>query len=275
MSSIVEKKKGLFHDLVAGVISGTVEVCILQPTLYMKTASQSNLPLSWDPRVLYRGVETSILNMALMTGIQFPLVSVVEKFVVADHSAPTTTEKVTSSFIGGWISGIVCGPLELTMINQMANKGHSLISMSSQLVKQHGFSIMGRGVITASGREAIYTAGYIGLGPALVKKFQTEGYSRGQSAVAGAVIAGVVSSVISHPIDTIKTKMQRDVTGEVYKTIRQTAATIFKEGGLSAFYLGAPWRVGRTVCAVFIIGQCKDFLHLRHSGLKLFQCCSY
>ena len=44
-----------------GVVAGTIEVSILQPMLYCKNASQQNIPFSFDPRKLYRGLAVSIV----------------------------------------------------------------------------------------------------------------------------------------------------------------------------------------------------------------------
>eukprot|EP00041_Stephanoeca_diplocostata_P008352 m.123825 g.123825 ORF g.123825 m.123825 type:complete len:103 (-) comp17280_c0_seq2:910-1218(-) len=56
-----------------GVSAGTIEIFALQPMLYCKNATQQNLPLSINPKVLYRGVAMSATNMAIITGTQFPL----------------------------------------------------------------------------------------------------------------------------------------------------------------------------------------------------------
>ena len=56
-----------------GALAGTIEVLLLQPMLYCKNAAQQSLPLSLDPRVLYRGVGISVSNMTVLTAVQFPL----------------------------------------------------------------------------------------------------------------------------------------------------------------------------------------------------------
>ena len=65
-------------------------------------------------------------------------------------------------------------------------------------------------------------------------------------------------SVFSHPPDTIKTCLQGDVAQEKYKSMPETYSTLMKEGGVGRFFTGWGWRTGRMICAIFIMGQCKD-----------------
>ena len=55
-----------------GVAAGTIEVCCLQPMLYCKNATQQGLPFTLNPAILYRGLTMSIMNMSILTGVQFP-----------------------------------------------------------------------------------------------------------------------------------------------------------------------------------------------------------
>lgn len=108
-----------FENTVLGVCAGTIEVTILQPMLYCKNATQQGLPFTVDPRVLYRGLGMSVINMSVLTGVQFPLTGAVSKVVTRGADRPLSpSEKIASGFMGGAISGIVCAPMELVMIQQ-------------------------------------------------------------------------------------------------------------------------------------------------------------
>ena len=45
-----------------GVFTAAIETSILQPTLYWKNARQQQLPMSLDPRVIYRGIGASLVG---------------------------------------------------------------------------------------------------------------------------------------------------------------------------------------------------------------------
>ena len=102
-----------------GVSAGTIEVVILQPMLYCKNASQQGLPFTLNPSVLYRGLGMSVINMSILTGVQFPLTGAVSNVMTggADR-ALSSGEKIAAGVAGGAISGIICAPMELVMIQQ-------------------------------------------------------------------------------------------------------------------------------------------------------------
>jgi len=61
----------------------------------------------------------------------------------------------------------------------------------------------------AMGREALFTAGYLGLVPSM-SRYARESHGLGDEAsrVVGAIGGGVVVGTLSHPFDTVKTCQQ-------------------------------------------------------------------
>jgi solute carrier family 25 citrate transporter 1 len=61
----------------------------------------------------------------------------------------------------------------------------------------------------AMGREALFTAGYLGLVPSL-SRYAREAHGCGEEAsrVMGAVGGGILVGTLSHPFDTVKTCQQ-------------------------------------------------------------------
>eukprot|EP01060_Flectonema_neradi_P030631 TRINITY_DN449_c10_g1_i1.p1 TRINITY_DN449_c10_g1~~TRINITY_DN449_c10_g1_i1.p1 ORF type:complete len:281 (+),score=52.26 TRINITY_DN449_c10_g1_i1:37-843(+) len=248
------------ENTILGVVCGCVEVSIMQPTLYCKNASQQGLSWSLDPRLLYRGIGVSIANMGLVTGIQFPLSGACASlFKKGENRELTSQEQIASGFVGGALSGFVCAPLEHTMIQQQRT-GMSLLSTPGHLIKQLGPLGPWRGLSMTSGREGLYTAGYLGIGPVLTDYLQKEsGLSAYSSKAIGAIIAGVVGSTLSHPMDTIKTCMQGDSSKAQYPTVSTTFSTLLREGGVARISRGWSWRCGRMIGAVFIISETQEF----------------
>ena len=81
--------------------------------LYCKNATQQKLPLTLDPRVLYRGIGVSIGNMVTLTALQFPLTGMVSHMITggADRQLEKN-EKVLAGFAGGAIS-LIAAPIGL------------------------------------------------------------------------------------------------------------------------------------------------------------------
>ena len=152
------------------------------------------------------------------------------------------------------MSGFVCSPLELVMIQQQ-NFGGTLLGTPPAVVKEHGIGrLLGRGLLMSCGREGVYTAGMLGVGPT-VKRYGKERLEMGeaQSSLFGAVFGGSVVATISHPMDTVKTCQQGDLHGRLYTSIAHTAKVLGEDGGARRFFSGWGWRTGRMVvqCGLF------------------------
>ena len=53
----------------------------LQPTVYAKNARQQGLPLTLDPRLLYRGIGPSLANEMGQLGLQFCATGILKRVV--------------------------------------------------------------------------------------------------------------------------------------------------------------------------------------------------
>lgn len=242
-----------------GAIAGTIEVVILQPMLYCKNATQQKLPLTLDPRVLYRGIGVSIGNMIVLTGAQFPLTAGVSRTITGGVDRPLSKgEQVLAAFSGGALSGIVCAPMELIMIQQQ-RKGTSLVEATRRIVSERGPLTLFRGLETSCGREGLFTAGYLGMGPVFAEALRKNyDMSTATSNFAGAAGAGMIAATLSHPLDTIKTCMQGDVERATYSDFMGTARTLLQQEGIGRFFNGWAFRTSRMICAIWLIGQCKN-----------------
>jgi hypothetical protein len=244
-----------------GIVFGIIDVSLTQPLVYWKVASQQKLPFTFNPKIFYRGTFTNMFSMSILTGLQFPLTAISSKIITnGDTGRLTDKEIILSGFIGGSLSGIVCAPLELLMIQQQ-KFGGSLINTSKQIIRKYGFKNHFRGLITSCGREGIYTAGYLGLGPVITRKLdENYNYSKTTNKIVGAIGGGTIASTLSHPLDTCKTCMQGDINKRKYKTTIKTFITLTKEYGISSLFRGYYWRTGKMICTVFILNECKQFL---------------
>ena len=249
------------QNIFLGIVSGIIDISLTQPLVYWKVASQQKLPFTFNPKIFYRGVLTNMCSMSLLTGVQFPLTALSSKIITKGTTRRLTdNEMILSGFIGGSLSGIICAPLELVMIQQQ-KLGGSLINTSKQIINKHGFKNHFRGLLTSCGREGIYTAGYLGLGPVITRNLdENYNYSKTTNKILGAIGGGVFASTLSHPLDTCKTCMQGDINKEKYKSTLQTFTRLTKENGISSLFRGYYWRTGKIIFTVFILNECKQFL---------------
>lgn len=200
----------------------------------------------------------SITNMAVLTGLQFPLTGAVTKvFTGGADRRLSNAEQIASGFLGGVLSGFACAPMELVMIQQQ-RFGGTLIATPMRIVGEIGAAGLFRGLSMSCGREGLFTAGYLGIGPVISRTLQEE-YNQPVSVakVGGAIGGGVIAATLSHPMDTCKTCMQGDIQRQAYGSLTQTASALYKEAGAGRFFRGWSWRTGRMICAVFIMNECK------------------
>mgnify|MGYP001983819370 CR=1 FL=1 len=130
------------ENMALGVAAGTIEVSMLQPMLYCKNASQQGLPFTLNPAVLYRGLSMSVLNMSILTGVQFPITGMCQGLVTGGQKRKLSSpEQITAAFMGGAASGIVCAPMELIMIQQQVIPIVSVYTIVSELVLIVAYSI--------------------------------------------------------------------------------------------------------------------------------------
>eukprot|EP00040_Diaphanoeca_grandis_P042842 m.266157 g.266157 ORF g.266157 m.266157 type:complete len:279 (+) comp65657_c0_seq1:370-1206(+) len=255
------------ENTLLGVLSGGIEVSILQPILYLKNASQQKLPFTLNPSVLYRGLAMSCVNMAVLTGIQFPLTGVAQSLMKKGENRPLTdSEAIAAGAFGGVLSGFACAPMELVIIQQQ-RFGGSLFGTPIRIVRANSPFKLWRGLLTSCGREGLYAAGYMGMGPVISKKCETEhGMSSPVAIVVGSITAALIAGTLSHPLDTVKTVVQGDVLRSdvdykpIYRNEFHAAQVVYAENGALGFFRGWHWRTARMAASILIIGECKKIL---------------
>jgi hypothetical protein len=72
----------------------------------------------------------------------------------------TQAEQVFAGGFGGAVSGFVCAPMELTMIQQQ-RFGTSLGGTIAKIVAETGVLGMFRGLLMSCGREGLFSAGMV------------------------------------------------------------------------------------------------------------------
>ena len=246
------------ENTIIGLATGLIDVSTTQWILYCKNASQQKLPLTLDPRKLYRGYTMSLTNMCILSGLQFPLTAAVKNVMTGGvERRLSDAEQISAGFVGGVISGIVCAPMELIMIQQQ-RFGTSMLSTPGKVMSESGAAGLFRGLAMSCGREGVFTAGMLGLGPTL-KRYAAEqhGCSATTSSIVGAVGGGVLVATLSHPMDTIKTCQQGDVMARTYGSVVHTANTLLEQGAASRFFSGWSWRTGRMIIQTFLFTECQ------------------
>jgi len=242
---------------ILGIFAGGIACFADNPWIYCKTTTQQGLKISFNPRVMYRGLTANILNTASLTGIQFWGCGWFQKLMTGGKVRDLTLmEELTSGFMGGVVSGPACCLLELFMIQQQ-RFGGSMAQTYSRLAAR-GFGTFTRGMITSTLREAVFTVGYIAVAPIAERACQKNNIPG--AVLMGSVVSGIITGALTQPIDTVKTCMQGDVERATYTNIRQTSQNIIAQNGLKSLWTGFFWRTGGMTVTVFVFNKARQIL---------------
>lgn len=98
----------------------------------------------------------------------------------------------------------------------------------------------------------------------------------GSAYIASGVGTGIFGATVSHPFDTIKTKMQAFIEPKHprhkdFSSIPRTVATIFREEGAQAFFLGLGPRALRISCVTLLVPIILSFIRCLQLSMSTWQ----
>ena len=255
--------------------------------MYAKNARQQGLPLTLDPRVLYRGLGAALCNEMGQLGLQFGVNGAITRAIVQDET-PSPVQELGTAAAAGAIVALLASPLELIMIQQQ-RFGGAMLATGVEIVKSHGFFGMGlfRGLGLAMLRDSIYVGGMLGATPVVYRQlihYRGSAHETGPAGIeddtasgacigttssfpssadaalmsmAASVISGVFVAVLSHPFDVAKTCMQGDLSRATYGGSLASLRTLLNDGGAARLLRGCTWRTVNITATVYIANECS------------------
>lgn len=243
-----------YENVGIGSIAAFTAALTLQPTLYWKNARAMGLNFTLDPRMIYRGTETAVLNEMQMMGVQFGIASFLQRVVSSDGEINKTRDAAMACFAGA-ISAIPTAPLELCMIQQQRNGG--LLASQLSILSRSGIKGIFRGLLPTVMRDSVYVLGMLGVTPYVQDHMMQSGMSQTKSGFYASVIGGIFAAIPSHPFDIAKTCMQGDVNKIQYNGMLHTMKSLYNNGGLSRVYSGVGWRTVNIIGTVYIANEMR------------------
>lgn len=268
-----------YWDFITGLTAGTADVLTTHPIWNTKTLMQSGYTFSninkfvlKNPLILYNGVTTSMVNAIPLTTMRVVCSNALEG--TAKNYVPevyTPYVGFVSAFVVGGVSSFLSNPLDLARTIKLKNAVYNTqnistnfnteISVSSIIkisIKDFGKTSIFSGVGSLATRDAIYTAGFLPGARFLKKSFnELTDYDALNSGCA-YITAGILTSFINHPFDTIKTT-QHFMNAEsfllskpVQNTFWSACKKIISEKGVLGFYTGFPVRAVDHIVAFIV-----------------------
>lgn len=239
-----------------GSLTALVVGLTLQPTLYWKNAAQQGKPFTMDPRVIYRGLGAALSAEIGQMALQFYLTGMVQQLILGNNAnrPMTAGEELTAALTGGAISALYTSPVELVMVQQQ-NFGSTMPNTAKRILSERGLiQGLSRGLSATMSRDAIYTAGLLGITPVVQRKLQERGFGSSTAGFCASVTAGVICGTVSCPLDAAKTCLQGDLMGTTYKGFFSTLSDLHSKGRL---FGGVGWRVVNISGTIVIANEFK------------------
>jgi len=255
----------LQHSCIGAVI-GSIEQSIMRPAVYWKTEAQQNcfnLCRAVNPRYCYRGLGVAVMSVAPVACIQFGATHACMNAIKTARGSAGNAEvdKFVSGVLAGMASAMVQSPFQLVEVNQQ-NHGGNMASMARRVVSEYGVLGLYRGASMTAVREAFFCSSYIALAPFVKGKLleRRPDMPEGAAIAASSVFSGSLGALVSHPADTLKTRLQGSLfafsdgrTTSRASGPREALEELRRQGPLlPQYYRGFLPRVFRLVCSNYI-----------------------
>jgi len=269
--------------IIAGGITGGIEICITYPTEYIKTQLQLDEKVGkykgiWDcgkqtvqtngVRGLYRGLPVLIYGSIPKSAVRFGAFEQFKKIMVDDKGNLSPGSRLLCG-LGAGISEAILAvtPMETVKVKFIADQ-------RSANPQYRGFAHGVRHIVAAEGLMGCYrglTATMMKQGSNQAIRFYVmetlkDKYRGGDPTVAVPKLlvglmggcAGAASVLGNTPLDVVKTRMQGLEAKTKYKNTFDCARQIMVNEGPAAFYKGTIPRMSRVVLDVAITFMIYD-----------------
>lgn len=284
-----EKRKGNpVLDLIAGGTAGCMEALTCHPldTIKVRMQLKRKAPAEGGvvvkprgfiatgvhivrketPIGLYKGLEAVIAGITPKMAIRFSTYEFLKRVMAPKDGTPIGTGRTFLAGVGAGITEavLVVNPTEVIKIRLQAqnhsmaepyeiaryrNAGHCLYT----IIKEEGISAIYRGVVLTAARQASNQGVNFTVYSELKRRLQErqpelKQLPSWQTSIIG-LISGALGPLSNAPLDTIKTRMQREggmSTETGFTRFQRIASQLVREEGVAALYRGITPRIMRV-----------------------------
>ena len=261
--------QSFMRNVAVGSAAGMTEALVNQPIAFVKNLLQQRGKeikqqgvfkvlkeiAQKEPAQFYRGLGVNTACMVPTTAAQISI-SEQLKEVMPGEDIPTSLGR---NAVAGAFSALTCNTSELIAVNQQ-NWKTSALNAAQRLHQENGFTVGFRGLMPKAARDAHFCAAFLTAYPMVQERLEQETGNPFVSTVLATAAVGPATAVVSHPYDTLSTRMQGDASQKTIRGFVDAAKTIYKEGGKEAFFEGLTPRVARLCIAIPLMTAVKNAL---------------
>lgn len=189
-----------------GAFTGLAEVLVTNPFFIMKTNLQQGLTIPWRLTSLYKGAFANALGFVPITSIQIGA----SQWMIKNwfSQPPSALEKSGVTFAAGALSSVVSCPIEkiMTLENNMPH-------LSFRQTLKYQFQVQGlkslfSGQMATLFREGGFAVFFLTVTPILKAYLHQHTQHDTSSSVIAGLGSGIGATLVTQPLDTIKTTQQ-------------------------------------------------------------------
>ncbi|KAF3763998.1 hypothetical protein M406DRAFT_293686 [Cryphonectria parasitica EP155] len=260
------------RSVLAGSLAGGIEIAITYPAEFAKTRTQLNrrLPdgqkLPWPPfgKQWYAGCTTLIIGNSAKAGIRFVAFDQY-KSLLADAEGKVTGPRAA---LAGFAAGVTESLLAVTPTESIKTqliddrkraqpRMRGFLHAVPIIYRERGIAGFFAGFVPTTARQAANSAvrfGSYNFFKQAAQSYVTPGEKLSTPATFGiGAMAGLVTVLVTQPLDTIKTRMQSIEARQMYGNSVRCAGLIFREEGVLTFWSGVAPRLVRLVMSGAIV----------------------
>ncbi|KAJ8540146.1 hypothetical protein K7X08_026535 [Anisodus acutangulus] len=221
-----------------GEASGTVPVQTLRPALAFHPTNHAHVPITPPPvprvgpvgvgvriiqqegiAALYSGVSATVLRQTLYSTTRMGLYDMLKtKWTDPNTNNMPLGKKIVAGLIAGGIGAAVGNPADVAMVRMQADgrlsapqrrNYKSVVDAISQMTKSEGITSLWRGSSLTVNRAMLVTASQLASYDEFKEMILKKGLMKGGlgTHVTASFAAGFVASVVTNPVDVIKTRV--------------------------------------------------------------------
>lgn len=218
-----EKKLSVAENYTIGAFTGLAEVLATNPLFVMKIKMQQNKSWVLPPAAYYKGATANALGFMPITAIQVGANKWIQEKAFNNH--PTYVQQAGAAFTAGVLSSFISCPVEKIMTLQNDYPKTSLPILLKDQLKTKGLSNFFVGQFATSLREGGFSIFFLAVPPLIKSTVKSHGLNDTSSSVIAGVSSGMVATLVTQPVDTIKTAQQSAADSSLgfFKTAKSIA----------------------------------------------------
>ncbi|KAI3647734.1 hypothetical protein MP228_007955 [Amoeboaphelidium protococcarum] len=290
------KSRNPYKNFIAGGIAGAVEATIMYPTEFVKTQLQLQQNQKTVSGViykgpvdcvkvivkergflgLYQGVSTLIIGTFAKAAIRFAAFNHYSSMIQKMGVQSSTVNSIGSGLLAGVTESLLAVIPTETIKTKLINdrntaepKYRGLVHGVKTIVREEGFIGIYQGVMPTVMRQACNSAIRFTAFQWMQNFWKSQlpngangGKVSSAKAFASGAVAGTTSTILTMPIDVIKTRMQ-GIQSKQYKSMLDCGKQILLKEGVFTFWKGTTPRLSRVVFSSGIVFSVQDFI-MRH-----------